>query len=199
MAGSSTTRGRKTITAVAAAAALATLSAFISAASASDAVDAKKPAELASVSGSARVFCAYSPDDDIRFTVDVQAAPFSRPSSGMPQGMPTDARGTVKISHWVAAENTTVTSEADVDCLVTGDKAATFTAIVTKADPEVAEWIGQRLGFSVYDGGKTGHGGHGRDRLGFSWGVANADTNEKGEAIGGEWAPAWRRHRSPRS
>ncbi|MEU5592766.1 hypothetical protein [Streptomyces sp. NPDC020298] len=78
-----------------------------------------------------------------------------------------------------------VGTEADADCLVTGDRTATSTAIVTKADPEVADQIGQRLGFSVYDGSKTGPGGHGRDRLGFSWGVVNTDTNEKGETIEG--------------
>lgn len=188
MAVITTTKARKTVAAVAAAAALAALGAFTSTAStasAADAADGRKPVGHASVSGSARVFYSYSPDDDIHFTFDVRAAPFSRPIPAMPQGLPTDARGTVKISHWVAAKNTTVTSEAHVDCLVTGDRTATFTAVVTKADPEVADQIGKRLGFSVYDGSRTGHGGHGRDRLGFSWGVANTDTDEKGQTVEG--------------
>jgi hypothetical protein len=50
-------------------------------------------------------------------------------------GLPTDARGTVDISPWLAADNTTVTMEAEVDCLVTGDRTATFTAVVTGPTP----------------------------------------------------------------
>jgi hypothetical protein len=38
--------------------------------------------------------------------------------------------------------------EAEVDCLVTGDRTATFTAVVTRADPQVADRIGQRLGIT---------------------------------------------------
>ncbi|MFB6894469.1 hypothetical protein ACFCX4_34810 [Kitasatospora sp. NPDC056327] len=137
-----------------------------------------------SVRGSVRVAYVYSPDDDIRFVFDVEAAPFSRPLEGIPRGLPTDARGTVRISHHVAALGRTVTSEAAVDCLVTGDGAASFTAVVVRADPEVADTVGRRQGFSVLDGG--GHGrSAGPDRVGFSWGVANLDTDGGGRPVEG--------------
>ncbi|MFJ5799066.1 hypothetical protein [Streptomyces decoyicus] len=72
------------------------------------------------VSGQARVFYRYSPHDDIRFSVDAKAAPFSRPVSGLPHGMPADARGTVTIYHWSPEKKQGRRAEASVDCLVTG-------------------------------------------------------------------------------
>lgn len=103
------------------------------------------------VSGRARVFYRYSPHDDIRFSVDAKAAPFSRPINGLPHGMPTDARGTVTISHWSPGKKQGRRAEASVDCLVTGGDSATLSAVVTKSeDPEE---IGERLGFSVKNGG----------------------------------------------
>ncbi|MGW6912994.1 hypothetical protein ACWGB8_04080 [Kitasatospora sp. NPDC054939] len=138
-------------------------------------------AARAAVSGSARLSYAYSPDDDIRFGFELEAVPFSRPTSETPQGLPTDARGTVRISHHVASLGRAITSEAEVDCLVTGDRSATFTAIITRADPELADTVGQRRGFSVFDGGSPEH----PDRVGFSWGVANLDLDSAGKAVEG--------------
>ncbi|MEU6867622.1 hypothetical protein ABZ924_31030 [Streptomyces sp. NPDC046876] len=129
---------------------------------------AGKPSGPAKVSGQGRIFYTYAPDDEIRFTVNATAAPFSRPIEPLPKGMPTDARGTVTISHRVARTKETRTAEAAVDCLVTGGDTATLTAVVTKsADPAD---IGTRYGFSVKNGGP------GRGRFGFSWGVANLDV-----------------------
>ncbi|MCX4823594.1 hypothetical protein OG883_27700 [Streptomyces sp. NBC_01142] len=168
---------RRTVTtALAATAALAALAGISSSASATT----PAPEKTASISGSARIDYAYSPNDDIRFSFDARAVPFSKPLPGLPTGLPTDARGTVKISHWFAAENKTVRAEGTVDCLVTGGRTASFTAVITRADPEVADWVGKRRGFSVYDG--TGKGGD-RDRFGFHWGVSNLDTDDKGEAV----------------
>ncbi|GAB7029001.1 hypothetical protein AB0G35_11980 [Streptomyces sp. NPDC021749] len=45
---------------------------------------AKKPGKVASVHGAGRIWYVYSPHDDIRFTVDAQAAPFTRPLPGSP-------------------------------------------------------------------------------------------------------------------
>ncbi|MGV9263291.1 hypothetical protein ACWDRR_01345 [Kitasatospora sp. NPDC003701] len=135
----------------------------------------------AAVGGSVRIGYAYAPDDDIRFTFEVDSVPFSRPATGAPQGLPSDARGTVRISHHVTALDRTVTSEAAVDCLLTGDRAASFSAVVTRADPEAADTVGKRLGFSVLDGGSPEH----PDRVGFSWGVANLDTDATGQAVEG--------------
>ncbi|MBC6457408.1 hypothetical protein HKK72_05775 [Actinomadura sp. HBU206391] len=141
-----------------------------------------KPSQTkASVTGSAQVRLTYSPDDDVRtFTFDAHAAPFTRPV-GEYSGLPTDAKGTMKVSHWVARDNVTVRFEGRVDCLVTSPGTATLTAVVTRADPTVKHMLGKRLGFSVYDG--DGHRGEGR--VGFSWSVVNADQNEAGEWVEG--------------
>ncbi|MEU8782201.1 hypothetical protein [Streptomyces sp. NPDC048637] len=134
----------------------------------------KAPAGLGRVSGQARVFYAYSPHDDIRFSVDAKAAPFSRPVDGLPQGMPTDARGTVTISHWSPEKKQGRRAEAAVDCLATGGDMATLSAVVTKSE-DPAE-IGERLGFSVRSGGP------GTGRFGFSWAVSNVDVVD-GKAV----------------
>jgi hypothetical protein len=132
----------------------------------------------ASVTGSAQVRLTFSPDDDVRtFTFDAHATPYRRPLPSAPSGLPTDAEGTVKISHWVAAQNITVRMEARVDCMATSPRTATLTAVVTRADAPVRDRLGKRLGFSVYDGG----GDRGRARMGFSWAVVNVDQNEAGE------------------
>ncbi|MFE2294703.1 hypothetical protein [Streptomyces sp. NPDC059452] len=163
--------------------------ACVAAAPAPAADTAKKPPRTASVHGSARVHYVFSPQDDIRFTVDAVAAPYSRPLPGLPGGLPTDARGTVRFTHHVDSTGETVSAEARVDCLVTGGRTATFTAVVTRSDTGP---VGERLGFSVYEG-RAGE----PDRLGFSWGVANVDPDtpdEKGNptqpTVGTCMAPA---------
>ncbi|MFD3717000.1 hypothetical protein [Streptomyces sp. NPDC058674] len=130
-------------------------------------------AAYASVKGSAAFVLPYYPDDDIRsFGFDAQAAPYSRPLPGIPTGLPTDARGTVTVSHYSAERNKTYTSEGLVDCLVTGPRTATLTAVITKvSDGGPVDDIGKRLGFSVYDGGEDK--GRSRDRVGLSWSVVN--------------------------
>ncbi|MET9604658.1 hypothetical protein ABZZ17_06265 [Streptomyces sp. NPDC006512] len=125
--------------------------------------------KLAAVHGGATVLYAYSPGDDIRFTVDADAVPFSKPfpDTEPNRGMPTDARGKVTVYHHSPEHDVTGTSEAEVDCLVTGGRTATVTAVVTKSN---TGWVGKRIGISVQDGE---HGAP--DRVGFSWGVANID------------------------
>ncbi|MFJ4095736.1 hypothetical protein ACIPYS_29450 [Kitasatospora sp. NPDC089913] len=129
-----------------------------------------RPERTASVSGSARISYAFSPDDEIRFTVDARAKPYSRPLPGTnsPNGLPTDAVGTVRYSHRVAATGEVHSAEAEVDCLSTGGPVATLTAVIG-SDTENRK---ERIGLSVYQGS-------GRDgaRLGFSWGVANLDLD----------------------
>ncbi|KJK57464.1 hypothetical protein [Saccharothrix sp. ST-888] len=141
---------------------------------------AKAKPGLASVTGTARIFFAYSPDDDIHFTIDAHSAPWTRPVPDSPfGGMPTDANGTIKISHHVKALGITVTAEGAVDCLVTGGPTASLTAVITRADPQVAGWVGKRVGLSVLDG----HG-DGPDRLGFSWAVVNDQHGSSDPAKG---------------
>ncbi|MFD4909484.1 hypothetical protein [Kitasatospora purpeofusca] len=128
-----------------------------------------RAARPASVSGKARVSYAFSPDDEIWFTIDARAKPYSRPLPGTkaPDGLPTDAVGTVRYSHRVAATGVVYNAVAEVDCLSTGGPVATLTAVVTTSDIGNAN---ERIGLSVYRG--SGRDG---DRLGFSWGVANLD------------------------
>ncbi|MFG3532616.1 hypothetical protein ACGF8B_38775 [Streptomyces sp. NPDC047917] len=152
-----------------------------------------KPA-YASVTGSAEFVLPYYEDDDIRsFTFDAHAAPYSRPLPGIPTGLPTDARGTIKISHYSADRNTTYTSKGRVDCLVTGPHTATLTAVITEVGPGGPPDVGRRIGFSVYDGGK-GSGQRSGDRVGFSWNgvnlVPNGDAAPEEATVGTCMAPA---------
>ncbi|MEV0413561.1 hypothetical protein AB0I68_22825 [Streptomyces sp. NPDC050448] len=136
----------------------------------------------ASVTGSAVFVLPYYQDHDVRsFTFDAHAAPYSVPLPGIPTGLPTDARGTVTVSHYSAERNTTYTSEGRVDCLVTGPHTATLTAVITKVSPGGPDDLGKRVGFSVYDGGKDK--GRSDDRVGFSWNGVNL-------LPGGDAAPA---------
>ncbi|GHG53566.1 hypothetical protein GCM10018779_15640 [Streptomyces griseocarneus] len=126
------------------------------------------------MSGQARISYAYSPKDEIRFSVDAQSAPFSRPVDQFPMGMPTDARGKVTIYHWSPGKKEARRGEAAVDCLVTGGDTATLTAVVTTSqDPKE---IGTRMGFSVRTGGP------GKGRFGFHLGVSNLDVVD-GKAV----------------
>ncbi|BCY12503.1 hypothetical protein L3i22_075910 [Actinoplanes sp. L3-i22] len=121
------------------------------------------------MTGSAEVTLPFFPDQDVRrFTFDARSAPFTRPVPDRPQGNPMDATGTVRVSHYVAAANLTVTFEAAVDCMITSPGYAGLTAIVTRADGPVADWVGTRVGFSIQDGGRGGQG----DRLGYTWSMS---------------------------
>ncbi|HZG07034.1 MAG TPA: hypothetical protein VE546_26285 [Streptomyces sp.] len=129
----------------------------------------ERPAR-ASVTGAATFRLPYLEDADIRsLTFDAHAAPFSRPIPGVPGGLPTDAYGTVKVSHYSAAQDVTYTAEGAVDCLTTAPGSATLTAVITEVSAGGPDWVGKRLGFSVHDGGVDKHGKTSRDRVGFSW------------------------------
>ncbi|MEU0299465.1 hypothetical protein ABZ252_08350 [Streptomyces sp. NPDC006175] len=159
-------------TVIGATAAVAVLAGLVTAAVPAASVE-KKPAEAASVHGAARISYIESLDDDIRFTVHAEQKPFTRPVlPEVPEGLPTDARGTLKISH-TAPGGATGWAEAAVDCLVTSGRTATLTAVVTKSN---VEEIGARLGISVQQGRKGEP-----DRLGFSWGVVNVDPGHVDE------------------
>ncbi|GHI44139.1 hypothetical protein ScoT_03130 [Streptomyces albidoflavus] len=127
--------------------------------------------------GEARISYIESIHDDIRFTIHAEQTPFTRPMPPTaPEGLPTDARGTLKFSH--SRGEVTGWAEATVDCLVTSGRTATLTAVVTKSNVEEP---GARLGISVQQGGKGKP-----DRLGFSWGVVNVDpenVDENGQLV----------------
>ncbi|MGW8885063.1 hypothetical protein [Streptomyces sp. NPDC055749] len=164
-------------TAIGATAAVAVLAGLIAAgpapAAPATAASAAKPTQTASVHGKARISYIESINDDIRFTIDAEQVPFSRPLLPIaPRGMATDARGTLKILH-TPRSGAAGWAEARVDCLVTSGRTATLTAIVTKSN---VEEVGARLGISVQQGGKGEPG-----RLGFSWGVVNVDPEHVDE------------------
>jgi hypothetical protein len=146
----------------------------------------------ASVVGSAEFVLPYYKDNDIRsFTFDAHGAPYSRPLPTIPTGLPTDAQGTITISHYSAERNITYTSRGSVDCLVTGPRTATLTAIITEVSPGGPPTVGHRVGLSVYDGGKDK--GRSTDRVGFSWNGVNllTDGGDAKEApVGTCMAPA---------
>ncbi|MFD9571138.1 hypothetical protein ACFWBI_14945 [Streptomyces sp. NPDC059982] len=134
----------------------------------------------ARVTGSAEFELPYVKDRDVRsFTFDAQAAPYSNPLPGIPTGLPSDARGTVKVSHYSDRDKRTYTAVGRVDCLVTGPHTATLTAVFTEVSPGGPPWLGKRIGFSVYDGGPDG--GHSEDRVGFSWNGVNLLPGGAGE------------------
>ncbi|MFJ2102938.1 hypothetical protein ACIOHR_37955 [Streptomyces anulatus] len=161
------------IGATAAVAALAGLVAAGAAPAAPAASVEKQPAKTASVHGEARISYIESIDDDIRFTIHAEQTPFTRPvPPKAPEGLSTDARGSLKFSH-TPRGGATGWAEAQVDCLVTSGRTATLTAVVTKSN---VEEIGARLGISVQQGGKGEP-----DRLGFSWGVVNVDPEHVDE------------------
>ncbi|MDN5854469.1 MAG: hypothetical protein L0K86_16790 [Actinomycetia bacterium] len=143
--------------------------------------DHKADRRTAEVTGSAEFQLPFSPDEDVRaFTFDVHGKPYSKPMLPYaPEGLPTDAVGTVKISHRLAATGETIRMGAKVDCLVTAPGTATITAVITRADEAVKDWIGRRVGWSVHDGGPNHHG-HSRDRVSFSWNFS-MDKNDQGE------------------
>ncbi|MGP3688219.1 hypothetical protein ACTVZO_26575 [Streptomyces sp. IBSNAI002] len=135
--------------------------------------------KAASVHGSGTILFPYAAEDDIRFTVDAESTPWTRPfpAPGGEQGLPTDARGRVTVSHRYTATGFTATAEAEVDCLVTGGRTATLTAVVKSSN---VGWEGRRIGISVQDGR------HGEpDRVGFSWAVANVDVKPDGTVAEG--------------
>ncbi|MER6255955.1 hypothetical protein ABT224_31855 [Streptomyces sp. NPDC001584] len=135
--------------------------------------------KLASVHGGGAILFPYSAKDDIRFTVDAESTPWTRPfpAPGGEKGLPTDARGRVTISHHYTETGFTATAEAEVDCLVTGGKTATLTAVVKTSN---VGWDGKRIGISVQEG-RRGE----PDRVGFSWGVANVDVKPDGTVAEG--------------
>jgi hypothetical protein len=145
--------------------------------SASAAKGPAKGSKAASVSGTAQVRLTYSPDEHVRtFTFNAWAVPYSMPKPGLANGLPTDARGTVKISHHSPQGGWTIEQEAAVDCLVTSPGNATLTAVVTRDNHPTEDRVGKRYGFSVHDGGTGRH-----DRMGFSWSVVNGVQNENGD------------------
>ncbi|MEU5160186.1 hypothetical protein AB0G74_11335 [Streptomyces sp. NPDC020875] len=136
-------------------------------AAASQARGTSRKGPTASVKGKGRIHFTLRPKDTIRFEVDAVSVPYSQPLPGLPTGMPTDGEGTLRYSHYNPDTGETGWAVADIDCVSTGGKTATVTAIIRRTN---AERVGKRVGISFQQGE---HGAPAR--LGFSWGVVNLD------------------------
>ncbi|MEV0114371.1 Repetin [Streptomyces sp. NPDC050844] len=93
--------------------------------------------------------------DDITFTFDARL-------DAKDKNDPGKAHGTIKFSHYMENPKWGGSAEARVDCLLTGGKVATVSAVVTKADGGLKESVGKRVGLTVHDKGK-------QDGFGYSW------------------------------
>ncbi|WHT22904.1 hypothetical protein N8J89_18090 [Crossiella sp. CA-258035] len=100
----------------------------------------------ASVTGAARLDY-ITREDDVRFIVDAHA--LRKP--GMRD--PVRSWGTARITHYFAANKVQLWATGPVDCVTAGGRSATVSIIVTDTAPEIADWRGKRMGFSLHSGG----------------------------------------------
>ncbi|MFF1699116.1 Repetin [Streptomyces sp. NPDC058257] len=135
----------------------ATLLALAGAAGSATASDAPHPGrEAAALTGTAKLDRPPGDNATITFDAHLDAADKNDPGK---------AHGTVKLSHYIEnAENPKFggSAEARVDCLLTGGKVATVSAVITKADGGLKGAVGKRVGMTVHDRGE-------QDRFGYSW------------------------------
>ncbi|MEU3600583.1 hypothetical protein ABZ714_17970 [Streptomyces sp. NPDC006798] len=159
-------------------AATATAAPVTPVASVSNTQGTSRKGPAASVKGKGRIHFTLRPKDTIRFEVDAVAVPYGKPLPGLPTGMPTDGEGTLRYSHYNPDTGETGWAVADIDCVSTGGKTATVTAIIRETN---VERVGKRVGISFQQGERGAPA-----RLGFSWGVVNVDggTDADGQ-VGG--------------
>ena len=102
-----------------------------------------------SVTGSAQLRYTPGPADDVRVAVDARVVAVD--SGAQPTS--TKADGTVRISHWFAAEKQAVWFEGRVECGITTGRMAVLSAVITDTSPNVAQFRGRHVGITVMDGG----------------------------------------------
>lgn len=171
----------RTVAALTAAAATA-LTVTAAVAPAASARPEKGEPKAASITGWGEMRRTYHTDQDVRaFAFDARATPYATAEGDFP-GSPNDATGTVRISHYSPDQGRTVTASGHVDSLTTAPGYAALTAVIDEVSEGGPDWIGRRLGFSVYDGGKD-RPGRTRDRVGYGWEFMNLTQNENGEWI----------------
>ncbi|MFG2499161.1 Repetin [Streptomyces sp. NPDC048441] len=139
------------IRAIAVGAALLALAGAVGPATASDAPHPGR--EAAALTGTAKL--DRPPGDNATITFDAHLDARDRNDPGA-------AHGTIKLSHYMENPKFGGSAEARVDCLLTGGKVATVSAVVTKADGGLKGAVGKRVGMTVHDQGK-------QDRFGYSW------------------------------
>ncbi|WP_371530308.1 Repetin [Streptomyces sp. NBC_01283] len=109
--------------------------------------------EAAALTGTAQL--DRRPGDEATVTLDARLDAEDRNDPGA-------AHGIIKISHSMEHPKFGGSAEARVDCLLTGGKVATVSAVITKADGGLAGAVGKRIGVTVHDQGR-------HDRFGYSW------------------------------
>jgi hypothetical protein len=136
------------------------------------ATPASRHAKVPSLVGAGHIHSFIAPNDDISFRFDAR-------------GFFTDATGTFSLVHVVRATGQVARQSGYVDCLTVSGNVATVTVIVTSSNvPEPPPNTPDlhpgklRLAFSVED-----NGGHGRDLLGFSWGIVDNRAQPRCMAI----------------
>ncbi|GLF96422.1 Repetin [Streptomyces yaizuensis] len=126
------------------------------AASAAKGTAAKAPRDAAALTGRAKLYRSLG--DDITFSFDARLAAKDTKD-------PRKAKGTFRFSHYAKGEG--AWAEAEVDCLITGDKVAVVTGVVVRTDLKGAK--GRRVGVTVHDRPDG-------DRLGYSWAASPLDS-----------------------
>lgn len=131
------------------------------AASTATAVDAPRPAREAALTGTAMI--DRPKGDEITFTFDARLPAADKTDPGK-------ARGTIRFSHYVEEAHWGGAGEAKVDCLLTGGRVATVSAVVTKADGDLKDTVGKRVGLTVDDRGR-------QDGFGYSWAMVGLPSD----------------------
>ncbi|MBT2509075.1 Repetin [Streptomyces sp. ISL-98] len=110
-----------------------------------------KEREAAALTGTAKL--QRPAGDDVTMSFDAHLDAKDRQN-------PLAAHGTFRFSHYMGDWGGA--AEAKVDCLITGGKVAVVSGVVTKADRDLKDAVGKRVGITVHDTGKV-------DGLGYSW------------------------------
>ncbi|MEO3826418.1 hypothetical protein [Actinomadura sp. B10D3] len=127
-----------------------------------------KKAEVPSVSltGSARMHYAPSPQDQVHVSFNAHAA---YPEWGQ-DPKPGKAGGVVRISHaFTGHPEVSGWAEVKVDCVLASGAVAVVTGDVVRHSQHFSGWKNKRVGFTVVDAGRT-------DQLGFTGPVNDLDA-----------------------
>ncbi|MFG2721073.1 Repetin [Streptomyces sp. NPDC048416] len=113
--------------------------------------------EAAALTGTAKLY--RSTGDDITFSFDAHLAAKDNEN-------PLQATGTFEWSHYRDGHG--AWAKAKVNCLITGDKVAVVSGVITDSDLPGAK--GKQVGVTVHDLGR-------HDRLGYSWAATGSPVD----------------------
>ncbi|WP_158079208.1 hypothetical protein [Actinomadura sp. CNU-125] len=137
-------------------AAVAALAVTAAVAPAASARPEKKEPKVASVTGWGEMRRTYHQDRDVRaFAFDARATPYASAGENFP-GSPSDATGTVRISHYSPVLNKTITASGRVDSLTTAPGYAVLTAVIDRVSEGGPEhWTGRDSGSASTTAART--------------------------------------------